>query len=441
MAKKNAALKVEDIQLIAESIQDFHDTGEVPPHVRDELAERFETSNHAIDIGIKKAWKLLDEIDNIAGIRYHANRKINELNNELMAVRRQNKKAMGLDDLADAITSACATYIQPLPPLRGYKPTKVKKGAKLEHVVMHLSDEHADQVVHLKDTFNQEIYNFERAMRRGERYVEQVIEYTQQMFSNRIFPVLWILAYGDHVSGEIHGSTQHSTFQSPTLNAFAVGDLHAQMIRELAPYFEKVNVVYVPGNHGRMTPKKDYNGPENNWDFVVGTFAKARCSDLSNVEIEIPRTFQAIVKILGWNFVISHGDDIRAWGGLPFYGISKRNQKLQAILSKADIEPHYRVMGHFHQPASLSDAMGATIINGSWRATDAWTINSIMAYNRPMQLLNGVSEADGMTWQIPIYLRPKKVERVEKPLRYTVTAFTQDTLSDRIGDPTLQFAK
>ena len=71
-------------------------------------------------------------------------------------------------------------------------------------------------------------------------------------------------------------------------NCLAIGQLHALMYRDLAAHFEQVNVLYLAGNHGRRTPKKDYLGAHDNWDYLCGEIARLHCRDLANINFTIP---------------------------------------------------------------------------------------------------------------------------------------------------------
>jgi hypothetical protein len=101
-------------------------------------------------------------------------------------------------------------------------------------------------------------------------------------------------------------------------NCHAIGKLHALMYRDFAPHFEQINVVYVPGNHGRRTNKKDYHGAQDNWDYLVGLMAKLYCQDIDNVSFLIPDCFSVNLDINGVGFNIAHGDDIRSSMGIPW---------------------------------------------------------------------------------------------------------------------------
>ena len=183
---------------------------------------------------------------------------------------------------------------------------------------MHLSDGHHDQVVRPEEVGGLEDYNFPVSCARAERYVNTVVEWTQDTLAPKFyFPVLWVLAYGDYTSGEIHKACERSYYRNQFKNCLAIGQLHALMYRDLAAHFEQVNVLYLAGNHGRRTPKKDYLGAHDNWDYLCGEVARLHCRELGNVHFSIPDAWSANVNINGVGFNVSHGDDVRIEPGHP----------------------------------------------------------------------------------------------------------------------------
>lgn len=294
------------------------------------------------------------------------------------------------------------------------------KAEIVEHVVMHLSDGHHDQVVMPEECGGLETYNFPISCARAERYVDSVIEWTQDTLAPKFqFPVLTVLAYGDHTSGEIHGHAERSYYRRQMNNCLAIGQLHALMFRELAPYFDTLNVVYVPGNHGRRTPKKDHYGAHDNWDYLVAKIAELYCRDHENISFLIPDAFSVNLDINGVGFNVSHGDDVKSNLGIPFYGMVRRQKGLVALgAATGTLRPRYFVMGHHHVASSLSDIDGELLINGAWVGTDAYAYNSFAGYRRPSQWLHGVNPKHGITWRMAVNL---KHDREKKgPQRYLI---------------------
>lgn len=329
------------------------------------------------------------------------------LREERNQYKRQLKSAAKTQGLFHAIVEEMDDRIKPMKALPSARSVKTSRDTIEEHLVMHISDGHHDQVVTPADTGGLETYDFPISMCRGERYVDTVIKWTQQtLHPNYNFKSLTVLAYGDHTSGEIHGHTSRSYFRNAFKNAFAIGQLHALMYRDLAPYFPVVNVAYVPGNHGRRSNKKDFHGAHDNWDYMIAKVAEMHLRDVSNVNFIIPNSFSANIDIDGIGFHIFHGDDVRSSLGIPWYGLEKRKHRLMALNTLQHGTPiRYFCCGHFHRPGFTSEVNGEMIINGAWPASDAYSYNSLAGFTEPTQIIHGVNRKYGITWRLPVRLR------------------------------------
>jgi hypothetical protein len=336
--------------------------------------------------------------------------EIAHLQDERNIMRRQVKAMTKTHGLFRTISEEMQRIVVPmtaLPPVPPVAREIIRERQIEEHLVMHLSDGHHDQVVKPSDCGGLERYNFPISMRRGEQYVDTVLKWTQQTLAPQFyFPSLTVLAYGDHTSGEIHNHTQRSYFRNMFKNTFAIGQLHALMYRDLAPYFETVNVVYVPGNHGRRSIKKDYHGAHDNWDYMVAEIARLHCKDIANINFVIPDTYTINLEINGVGFCVFHGDDIRSNMGIPWYGMERRQRRIMALTSvQGGTRIRYYCCGHFHRPASMNELDGEMLINGAWVASDAYAYNSFGGYTEPSQLIHGVNPKYGITWRMPVKMR------------------------------------
>jgi hypothetical protein len=305
-----------------------------------------------------------------------------------------------------------------LPPAREIKP---RKAAIEEHVVMHLSDGHHDQIVSREESGGLEEYNFPISCRRAETYVDTLLDWTQETLSPKFnFKVCTVLAYGDHTSGEIHGHVSRSYFRNQFKNCFAIAQLHALMYRDLAPHYDAVNVVYLPGNHGRRSTKKDYHGAHDNWDYLIAEMARLHCRDIENISFLIPNAFSVNVDINGVGFNLSHGDDVQGSLGIPFYGMVRRQKGLIALNSMAGggQRIRYFCMGHHHVQGALADIDGELVLNGAWVGTDSYAFNRFSGYREPSQLIHGVNPKHGITWRMNVHLRTQ--DEAKGPQRYKI---------------------
>ncbi len=345
--------------------------------------------------------------------------EIVHLTDERNRERQKVKAGAKIAGLFKAITAEMDQRIKPLEPL----PQAVefrRKAEIVEHVVMHLSDGHHDQVVRPEEVGGLESYSFPVSCCRAERYVDTVVEWCHDTLAPRFaFPVLWVLAYGDYTSGEIHRACERSYYRNQFKNCLAIGQLHALMYRDLAAHFEQVNVLYLAGNHGRRTPKKDYLGAHDNWDYLCGEVARLHCRDLGNVHFTIPDAWSANININGVGFNVSHGDDVRSNLGIPWYGMVRRQKGLIALGAAAGAQRcRYFVVGHHHAASTLSDVDGELLVNGSWVGTDPFAYNALSGYREPAQWIHGVNAKHGITWRMNVKLRHENEK--SGPNRYRI---------------------
>ncbi len=343
------------------------------------------------------------------------------LTDERNRARQTAKAGAKIEGLFKSMAGVLEDKVIPIKSLPPARKSFARKGRIEEHAVLHLSDGHSDQIVRPEECGGLERYDFPISCCRAERLIDTTIQWTQETLANRFsFPVLNVLAYGDFTSGEFHGAAQRSYYRRMMRNCLAIGKLHSLMYRDLAPYFKQVNVVYVPGNHGRRTPKKDYHGAQDNWDYLVAEMARLYCDDLSNVSFLIPDCWSVNLDINGVGFNIAHGDDIRSSLGIPWYGLQRRQGRLQALAPLQEgPRVRYYCVGHFHQKGMVGSMDTETIMNGPWVATDAYAYEGLAAYSDPFQWLHGVNPKYGITWRLDVRL--KDAEREAKgPQRYKI---------------------
>jgi hypothetical protein len=354
------------------------------------------------------------------------NERILELESELIHVteernkeRAKYKASAKSTGLFKALVREMDVRVKPFKSLpSAYRPPRGK--VIQEHLVMHLSDGHHDQVIKPEECGGLEEYNFPISCARAERYVDTVNEWCTDTLAPKFnFTDLWILAYGDHTSGEIHGHAQRSYFRNQFKNCYAIGQLHALMIRDLAPNFQNVHVVYLPGNHGRRTVKKDHHGAHDNWDYLIGELARMHCRDIPNVNFLIPDAWSVNLNINGIGCNLSHGDDVKGSLGIPFYGMVRRQKGLIALGAINGAMPlRYFFMGHHHVAATLSDINGELMVNGAWAGTDAYSYNSFSGYREPAQWIHGMNPKHGITWRMNVKL--KHPSESQGPKRYLI---------------------
>lgn len=340
------------------------------------------------------------------------------LTKERNTLRADNKRLAMKRGIFRALAEEMQAVVVPLEPLPP-APVIRKTATVQETLVMHLSDIHGDEVVEPHMVGGLEKFDMEVCLARAETYVDAVIKFAKTTLVNYKFRKLVILCYGDLTNGEIHGGVGHSAHHNQFRNSLAIGQMVALMVRDLASHFPEVEILCLSGNHGRRTPKKDYHGPWDNWDYMIAEIARLHCASLTNVKFHIPECWSIVTKIEGHDFYIAHGDDVKSWMSIPFYGIERKTRRLVSLHHATDsAKVRYFVFGHFHALTMSSDLNGETIINGAWVGTNPYSYESFAGYREPQQLIHGVHPDFGITWRLNVRLRSERDKT--GPERYKV---------------------
>jgi len=355
-----------------------------------------------------------------------------DIDSGILRLQDENHKLRSkLKDLQRESTlfKSLAAIIKDQAPFSTFAPCKLPKITRkvTESAMLVLSDSHGDQEILGKRVQSLEEYNFDVACRRAERIVDTTISHLIDNLKGYTFERLYIAGLGDYVNGEIHSALEHSKWKNAMKNAMGMGELMAMMITDLSRYFPEIVFCSVSGNHGRKSIKKDYRGAQDNWDYLVGMHTATRLKPLieeGRVKIHIPDSWSMGLSVYNWNFVLNHGDDIKSWNSLPWYGIERKTRRLNAIGSITGKMPNYFLFGHFHNMATQQHTTGETLINGSWNATDEFALEGLGAYSEPFQWLFGIHPKYGITWRLPVKLRvPNWADAESKSGRYNISLF------------------
>ncbi|MHA1286483.1 MAG: metallophosphoesterase [Candidatus Thorarchaeota archaeon] len=169
-------------------------------------------------------------------------------------------------------------------------------------------------------------FNFQLLKRRWKEFTRRVSETSKED--------LHIALLGDIIDGETVYPSQGTEIE------MTVDEMIDQSICLLEDLFEKTDakrVVCVYGNHGRS----NFRGAErSNWDLVL----YKRLRDRIGEKIEVSERWWHVTKIGRWRTLLFHGDNIRMYQQIPYYGVIQRAMRFITAGIKSDII----CMGHFH---------------------------------------------------------------------------------------------
>lgn len=247
-----------------------------------------------------------------------------------------------------------------------------------------------------------------------EQRVQTMAEKTIELgkMHSRIKPVNEIKVYllGDLVEGE--NIFPHQSYQLDSSLYRQVGvdgpRILSNLIAELLNFYQKVHVVGVIGNHGALKMKGGVN-PETNMDRLLYTIVAGLFKHDDRVTFNIPdghgeRNWYAVDYVDQWGFLLAHGDQIRGWGGIPFYGALKK------ALGWADAieQPwDYLMIGHHHTPTMLTYNKRQVRFNGTTESTNTFAQEVLAAVGHPTQWMGFVSPNQGITSEYWLNLEEK----------------------------------
>lgn len=293
-----------------------------------------------------------------------------------------------------------------LPPPAPVWTPPAEAGATEETMVQELSDWHLYEAVSAARTRGLGEYGAAIGAQRAAQVVAthgSIV--TRLRRSGWAFPELVIPLLGDFHPGTIHELERHSSDGANAVTAtWGTAWVLAHAIRDLAALYPRVFAVGVSGNHGRLPDARrmQQKDPTRNWDFLVYLIARQMLADCENVSWWLPDSYAAQVEIRGWEFLLTHGHEIKSWNSIPHYGISRFVQNTNAVEAARGQVLHYVLLAHFHEHSTLPHAAGEVLVNGSLIGPTEFGINALGRAAPPHQLMFGVHREHGVTHRWPL---------------------------------------
>lgn len=324
---------------------------------------------------------------------------------ELKKEAEENEKAQ-----LEKFNKQMADLTKGLPPLEAWKNTK-KASKKQEEWVLLFSDFHYGQVVKPIEIGNFAEYNPEKAKERL-MYLSKTLQHLTKYHTNPP-EVLNIFFLGDMIDSVILRASQLATTEFGLVKQI-IGciALLSEFLVSLTGSFKKINCYGVGGNHSRITKSFSDSVAQDNFDILIYEMVKQKVANIKKISITYPESTHMIVQIQKHKFWLEHGDTLRSWLGLPFYGANREKGSIQGLLNIFSQGIDYLTIGHFHQYAYFNDI----IMNGSFVGGDGYSVGRLRRMCVPEQVLFGITEKYGIVWKRPIKLEVKS--KLTKPLIY-----------------------
>lgn len=254
--------------------------------------------------------------------------------------------------------------IDPISPLdsvfrKTYK--KPKKSTSLVIPVMQNTDAHmgavqeADEIEQFNE-FNPEICD-QRILGFAKGYLDWVLLH-RPVYNIKSCHVIFT---GDLISGDIHDELRVTNAFPVPEQVVRAAQTYAKQLALLAPFFETVTVDFLTeDNHSRLTKKPQAKEAGiNSYGYLVAKMIEALIAKHENIIFNIHAMHEKVIKVGNRNYLITHMHGVKAWMGIPWYGIERRAAReasarqsiiMNDVTRAKEIGFNKIVHGHFHTP-------------------------------------------------------------------------------------------
>lgn len=243
-------------------------------------------------------------------------------------------------------------------------PVSVRKHKTPITAVFVISDWHIGEVIDVKETEGFGRYNWQIAQDRMRETVTGWIRWVNTLRTGYSIEKAVVVGLGDFISG---GPAMHyelevtNEFPSPVQTAKAA-QLIEDTLLNLGTSFEQIDFHMIGAdNHSRLTKKPQAKQKAlNSMSYLVYQLAAKGLQNSNNISCSMADGVRENLEIGGYKFLSEHGDLVKAWMGIPYYGIERHRAK-EALRRMFDNRGfHYQLIAHYHVPW-----FGSIIMNGS----------------------------------------------------------------------------
>jgi predicted phosphodiesterase len=265
-----------------------------------------------------------------------------------------------------------------------------------------LSDLHWGEQVRASQIGGVNSYNLAIAHRRFRQVIETTIALCKILDPSMSYPGICMPLGGDMVSGNIHDELAATNELNTMPTLMDLYRVFVPAISLMADTFSHVFLPCVSGNHDRDTKKiwsKDRNHTSFGW--LLYQFLAAHFEADKRVTFYIPDGSDALYRIYGTRYLLTHGDQFRGGDGIigPLGPVTRGEQKKNT--RNAAVGQDYDVMefGHFHKRMLTARLRG----NGSLKGYDEYAADNNFGFEPPSQNFWMTHPDHGITFDAPVY--------------------------------------
>ena len=168
-------------------------------------------------------------------------------------------------------------------------------------LIIHVTDVHTG--VKIDNFFNK--YNSNVLKYRFNRYLDKIFEIRERHKSQNAYVII-----GEVISGLIHENLRCENNQNLIEQFMTISDYLTDFLSELAKEFNEVHIYVTPGNHSRISPKKEQNLKGENFDHLLIPLLSARLQNNKVIHFHENKIEESIAMFSVRDNIVmsSHGD-------------------------------------------------------------------------------------------------------------------------------------
>lgn len=232
------------------------------------------------------------------------------------------------------------------------------------------------------------------------RLVDSIHQVIQLLSNTYKIPKLYVYFIGDIIDNDLIFKGQRFFIDACAGEQLWIGvKVISDVLSALLEIFEEIEVVSVPGNHGR---KAFYEAQptSNNFDYHLMKIIDVVFKSNDRINFIIPNSWNYLHKIYDWKYYLHHGNDIYSWMSLPYYGIVRKSK---ARMNEINFDKE--IIGHFHTDMKIPVSSKAeTIVNASWINRENFAWEKFGVYSKATQRFFGVNKKRPETWSFKLDL-------------------------------------
>lgn len=239
-------------------------------------------------------------------------------------------------------------------------------------LLCHLTDVHCGIEIHnWKNDFDEDILK-----KRIEKFTSDILDIRGMHESENCYLVI-----GEILSGIIHNNLRLQNNMDLMEQFKYVSELISAMLTRLANHFNHIYVYTTPGNHSRISPKKEDGLDGENMDVLLPFYLKARMQNFENITIgnNTVEPEIAMFNIRGNNVFAAHGHK------------DSPSNVVQNFTMMFNVKPDIVLLGHRHTNAMETVYDTKVIQSGCVSGSDQFA-TSIRKVNRPEQTVSVIGD-------------------------------------------------